>query len=133
MNVSAYLFLFQFHHLKSSFSYTFQLNRSEYRRLKFSNLHLAFPTGRSLFFLFTGVNQVSVSCWTDALLMLCTVVNQIFMQHMKEIYLHFTADNWVSSIPFPQWTESHPNAFNYSCPNLLILQGVLIWQCMLVL
>lgn len=133
MNVSAYIFLFQFHHLKCLFSYSFQVNRSKYQRLKFSNLHLTFPTGWSLFLLFTGVDQVSVSCWADALLMFCTVVNQIFMQHMKEMYLNFTADDWISSIPFPRWTESLPNTFNYSCPNLQILQGVLIWQCMPVL
>lgn len=96
---------------------------------EFSNLDLTFSTGWSLFLLFTGVSQISILCWADALLMLCTLVNQIFMQHMNEIYLHFTADDWVSSIQFPPWMESLPNTFNYSCPNLQILQGILIWRC----
>lgn len=74
-----------------------------------------FPTRQSLFLLFTGVKQISVSCWAGALLMLCTVINQIFMQHMKEIYLHFTADDWISSIPFLQWivTSKHFQLFMF--------------------
>lgn len=74
-----------------------------------------FPTRQSLFLLFTGVKQVSVSCWADAFLMFCTVVNQTFMQHMKEVYLYFTVDDWISSIPFLQWivTSKHFQLFMF--------------------